>query len=75
MAFVMHMCRPASTQALLVVVGHPVLLMEDASWRELLKFCAVSAPRCGRMLDDRRLRHDSIALPSLDGMCKDGKNP
>ncbi|EIE26144.1 P-loop containing nucleoside triphosphate hydrolase protein [Coccomyxa subellipsoidea C-169] len=28
-------------RALLVVVGHPVVLMEDPSWRELLRFCAL----------------------------------
>ncbi|KAK9834613.1 hypothetical protein WJX74_005750 [Apatococcus lobatus] len=27
-------------KALLVVVGHPLVLMEDKNWRELLKYCA-----------------------------------
>lgn len=34
-------------KALLVVVGHPVLLLEDASWRELIKFCAARGAYCG----------------------------
>jgi putative helicase MOV10L1 len=58
-------------RALLVVVGHPVVLLEDPSWRELLRHCFANGAYRGAGADAirRRFRVDpgagGAALPGL----------
>ncbi|EFN55641.1 hypothetical protein CHLNCDRAFT_133825 [Chlorella variabilis] len=43
-------------KALLVVVGHPAVLLEDASWRELLRYCFSQGAYRGAGADSLRQR-------------------
>ncbi len=54
---------PADPQALLVVVGHPFVMVKDACWRELLRHCAAR----GTYLGAGSVQLSRILRQSLDG--------
>ncbi|KAK9829778.1 hypothetical protein WJX72_007868 [[Myrmecia] bisecta] len=64
-------------KALLVVVGHPIVLMQDDSWRELVRHCAARGAYRGAGAETmaQLVRSDALSVarvPGLDGAFEAG---